>query len=831
MIFDIEVIDTVIVLSHSTNGISLHGITSGLPINDTILNGFSRELGIFDSESFLVMIDDFNGSEICLKLDLNLNILDTISIATSAGLIDIYGIEQIDNKTIIAGRFTNDFSSFSDTLEASSYYDGFVQIVDSNKSWLYQIDGNQFQQVTDFCISEINNKTLLFTGSYADSSRFGPTLLQAAYGHYLSSLFIENLPFTYRGSVLFENSINCSEDSTDARISQALIKALPGPTYSMTDSEGNYSIQLDSGLYELKLIIDSSQLKPICDTSLIINTPQYSGVIDNNNFYVTADSICAKMSIEITSPIIRGCFTTSRLYVQCKNIGTMQSTDSYASIELPPNLSYVSSSLPYDSIVGNKYYFTINNLNIYESQIFSIEVLTSCQTLIGSSICIIGNIYPSNSCLYNDDINDLMNDDISFECINEDSVLITIENTYDNSYNQVIGVYLNNMNSNSFNYQANPGQDTSFIVNSLGHNIRVDLTSYASLQLHMDSRFFANSCTSNNSDNPINEVPLNHDDNSHFTFCPEVRGAWDPNDKAVNPSGISNNNYVVPNTPLTYLIRFQNTGTDTAFTVIILDTLDSSLNIESIRNIISDHSYELNILDSNVLQFNFNNILLPDSNINLTESQGFISFTIDHLDFVPEGTVINNSAGIIFDINDPVITNNTFITLKDTNLFCQYTNPLFSPELTDSNLTLYPIAANSDSLYWIINGTQVYDSIAYITNYYGWNFICLQTYNDCYFETICDSVFIDDTGYIEQLETDFVLFPNPLNNYLHIHLNNSQKVERISIQDEIGKEIQQLEDIYSNNLTINFDESPGLYFVTIIFKDGYSQTKRITKVQ
>jgi uncharacterized repeat protein (TIGR01451 family) len=63
--------------------------------------------------------------------------------------------------------------------------------------------------------------------------------------------------------------------------------------------------------------------------------------------------------------------------------------------------------------------------------------------------------------------------------------------------------------------------------------------------------------------------------------CLPIFGAYDPNDKQVFPIGFTNQNIIPPNTKLEYLVRFQNTGNDTAFTVFVIDTLDSNLNPES----------------------------------------------------------------------------------------------------------------------------------------------------------------------------------------------------------------------------------------------------------
>ena len=62
----------------------------------------------------------------------------------------------------------------------------------------------------------------------------------------------------------------------------------------------------------------------------------------------------------------------------------------------------------------------------------------------------------------------------------------------------------------------------------------------------------------------------------------------------------------------------------------------------------------------------FEDILLPDSNINEPASHGYIQFSIDHLPNAPVGTVIENSASIYFDFNPPIKTNTTINTLHNS---------------------------------------------------------------------------------------------------------------------------------------------------------------------
>jgi uncharacterized repeat protein (TIGR01451 family) len=141
--------------------------------------------------------------------------------------------------------------------------------------------------------------------------------------------------------------------------------------------------------------------------------------------------------------------------------------------------------------------------------------------------------------------------------------------------------------------------------------------------------------------------------------CKQNVGSWDPNDKEGFPNGYGAEHYIRPGTELEYTIRFQNTGTDTAFTVRIADTLSSWLDAGTIRTGPGSHPYRFNLTGPGYAEFLFENIMLPDSNVNQAGSNGFVKFSIYPRADAPLETLVENTAAIYFDSNTPVVTNTT----------------------------------------------------------------------------------------------------------------------------------------------------------------------------
>lgn len=139
--------------------------------------------------------------------------------------------------------------------------------------------------------------------------------------------------------------------------------------------------------------------------------------------------------------------------------------------------------------------------------------------------------------------------------------------------------------------------------------------------------------------------------------------SYDPNDKSVQPQGVGSQNYTLFTDELQYRIRFQNTGNDTAYHVVIRDTLDSDLDLSTFRILGSSHTVNTELLPNGLVKFTFMNIMLPDSNVNEPLSHGFVSYAIKAKTGLPENTFIDNTAYIYFDYNDAVVTNTTSNTM------------------------------------------------------------------------------------------------------------------------------------------------------------------------
>lgn len=146
--------------------------------------------------------------------------------------------------------------------------------------------------------------------------------------------------------------------------------------------------------------------------------------------------------------------------------------------------------------------------------------------------------------------------------------------------------------------------------------------------------------------------------NNVANFIQTISGSFDPNDKMVLPDHGVNNIFILgTDTTFQYTIRFQNTGTDTAFNIMMVDTLDANLDISTLNINAASHDFHWAMSSNNILKFYFDNVLLPDSTTDEMHSNGSVTYSIAPLNPASLGATILNTAYIYFDFNPPVATN------------------------------------------------------------------------------------------------------------------------------------------------------------------------------
>jgi uncharacterized repeat protein (TIGR01451 family) len=186
-----------------------------------------------------------------------------------------------------------------------------------------------------------------------------------------------------------------------------------------------------------------------------------------------------------------------------------------------------------------------------------------------------------------------------------------------------------------------------------------------------------------------------------------VRGSFDPNDKTEIHAGTLTTTQYAGGEYLEYKIRFQNTGTDTAFFVTVKDTLQNSLDLATLEIVSASHPFTFR-LNGNIATWDFKHIKLPDSTTDEVGSHGFILFKVKPKTGLLVGNVFTNNAAIYFDFNLPVITNQDQTVLGSNNGICPNGNVVYNAGI---NGTSYQWQVNNGTGYTNLSNTGIYSGV------------------------------------------------------------------------------------------------------------------------
>jgi uncharacterized repeat protein (TIGR01451 family) len=152
-------------------------------------------------------------------------------------------------------------------------------------------------------------------------------------------------------------------------------------------------------------------------------------------------------------------------------------------------------------------------------------------------------------------------------------------------------------------------------------------------------------------------------ENNFDTLEQLIVSAIDPNIKQCFPEG----KVTAGLKKIKYVIHFQNCGNDTAYKVTVVDTITQKLGLRYLKITSTSHPsvYSLKVVNNQALVWEFNNILLPDSNVNEKASHGYIAFEADINGTIAEGDSITNKAYIYFDYQKAVVTNTASVVIID----------------------------------------------------------------------------------------------------------------------------------------------------------------------
>lgn len=553
-----------------------------------------------------------------------------------------------------------------DSLSLSADYSSLFQAYPNASVHLtYPIIGTTNVALLDVTIPAVQNN--VFSIAFSDNSC--PIASFQSFGF---SILPTNNCATITGRVAIDTSNNCFASPLAPAYSDVIIAINKGnfTTYASPNPNGTYSVLVDTGIYTVNAIATHPYWTS-CINNATANVSTYNSA-STINFPMQPSVLCPYMYVDIAAPVLVHCASNYYTVDYCNN-GTVDAANAYVEITLDSLFVVDSTDIPITNQTGSTYTFNLGTVSVNTCNNFRIYGVLDpfCDTTNrGRTHCATANIYPDSSCLPWMGPNLVVeaqcdNDSVSFRILNTGNQNMIAPQSYwviedDIIFHSNPGITLPSGAATAWeNFEATGGTFRLQIPQAQGHpwNIQASATVEGCL---------ASASTSNTASTGFVNIFTLNDGSPYYSIdCQPNVGSWDPNDKQAFPIGYSSPHYIDANIDLEYRIRFQNTGTYFATNVVILDTLSPHLDPTTILPTASSHDYTWRILRDNVVEFRFNNIMLPDSTTDLDASHGFIDFRIKQYNNNPIGTIIYNQAAIYFDQNPPVITNQTYHTIGE----------------------------------------------------------------------------------------------------------------------------------------------------------------------
>ncbi len=595
-----------------------------------------------------------------------------------------------DNNLLLSGYYVGSIGIPNFPMPITNGYSSYFGKVNSNGNfiWLRSIPG--LLSCTD--LDAIGNYYL--TGMY-DTQYFivdGDTL--ALPQTYQQSFTLKLGKPQILGRVVQDVNQNCAYDAEQG-IEGLNILLAPLNILAQSNAQGFWFFDsIPNGNYQA--ILDTVALQswsltcPAIRSFTVSNPTNYTTV---SMFGLYSDTPCSQPNISVFAPSLTRCFSNQSIYVNACNglFASGEVTSPFVEIELDPNLTVNSASTSYSNLGNGVYRFDLGDLNAGQCNNFTLSTTVSCNATLGQTLCINAKLAPVENCILDQTPNytnfdagvggvapclspwDQSNLVVEGFCSN-DTVFFTVFNTSDSTSGDMqcyspIRVYLDGVLVIGDSIKLNGGQSQTFPFFGNGQTWSFQVDQNPLHPGNSNPSSFVELCgnASNWTPEVANELPQNDADPIIDIYCGVVVGSHDPNEKEGFPSGIGVENFIQANQQLQYVVRFQNTGTAVAYTVVVRDTLDANLNIFSVVPGVASHPYTFRMYGQRVLEWTFNNILLADSTTDEPNSHGFLTFTVEQNPSLNPLTKIYNQADIYFDFNEPVITNQTMHTIIDNH--------------------------------------------------------------------------------------------------------------------------------------------------------------------
>lgn len=509
------------------------------------------------------------------------------------------------------------------------------------------------------------------------------------------------------GKIFHDQNGNCERDGTEPGLENWIVKVeSPNFTrYAVAKTNGEFLLLVDTGTYTIKLFPPNDSWQSCTPATTVM----VSGFLDTFGVEIPVRSVnsCPRNEVDVATPVLRRCADNTYTVRYC-NSGTIPSTDTYIEVSLDPNLTLTGSSIPATLVQGNTYAFNVGVLENGQCGTFTFEAFLDCDnTILGQAHCVKAHIYPDSFC--NVTAWDRSIVEARAVC-DGDTVRMILANVGDGDMSANVGfviaedvVMLTQPGDPAYRRQLASGtEEVVWTTPATGSTYRIIAEQTSGYPGTSYPTAAVEGCKSDTSTTFTTGfyTMFPEDDLEPFrsSDCQESYPEdFQPEQlKRGHPKGYGVSQYVRPETDLEFLIQFQNTGTDTVRQIVVLDTLSSFLDPATVRPGAASHPYDFTVFGPGIVQFSLADANLPpDSGFN----EGFVKFRVSFKTAVPCETKVFNTAAIYFDVDAPVLTNQTFHTVCAFDTFVVVKTKQI--EFEGADVKVYPNPFNDSAIFEI----------------------------------------------------------------------------------------------------------------------------------
>ena len=479
---------------------------------------------------------------------------------------------------------------------------------------------------------------------------------------------------TLEGTVYRDMNSSCTADDGEVGAAHHIIRITNSSgaivQYAYSDESGHWGARLEAGTYTLH-IFPAGDIWTACVHTYTVTVAE--GATYTQDFFLQPSALCSDLEVELTNSWMRRCLPASHSIQYCNN-GSITAEDAYIELVFDPMIIVDSATVDYTPVPGavNVFRVEVGDVEPGACEYFHFATRVHCDAALGEAICVKATAFPHAPCGPQSNWSGASLA-LSGTC-DGDSLTFVLKNVGTAPMSQeleyvVIEDAIMMLVAPPPSITLNAGNTHTVRVPANGSTWRIQAEQEPNHPGNSNPSLTLEGCTTGQtfSTGYVNQYPLDDADPWLDEDCTAVTGSYDPNDKQGYPLGYGSQHQINRGDELEYVIRFQNIGNDTAFTVVIRDTLSAWLDATGIRPGASSHPYKFDFYgEGSNIKFTFDHINLPDSSTNEAGSQGFVSYRVRQRTGVPFGSNVFNSASIYFDYNAPVVTNTTR-HLIDTN--------------------------------------------------------------------------------------------------------------------------------------------------------------------